>query len=150
MIRSGEISTAKQHLSTAAIFSFWLIQYLATFSTSFGKFLMLLGKVSFALNDQILKNDIAIWSHWSCVLFVPERERKCFLVVSKWNHSPSPFAASAFSSEMQKRIFHFSQKLNFDRQYFYILATSKGALKSCHFDNKTFSLFSVDRIYLVC
>ena len=87
----------------------------------FGKMLSLLWQISdtirlvfFSANGQILKNNLAIWSHWSTLIKIPPSKhtlqnaqnmqlRKCII---KWN-----FGTIALSVEGLKERFHGRWKL---------------------------------------
>ena len=53
--------------SSKSLAIFWrLTSYLGKIWTDFGKFCMPLGQFSLIVNGQMLKNNLAIWSHCSC------------------------------------------------------------------------------------
>ena len=73
----GKISPFWQNLQSLGIFwgSIW---YLAKFLAYFGIFCILLGKFSLMSLGQMLKNNLAIWSHWlQAWIFCPQ---KCALL----------------------------------------------------------------------
>ena len=63
--RFGEISSIWQYAASLWAISKGLNQYLAKCYTIFCDFL-LLGEFSLLENGPILKNNLAIWSHWFC------------------------------------------------------------------------------------
>ena len=62
--RFGEISPLWQHLKVFGQFLAWYILYYANFCIYFGNFYTT-RQLLIAVNGQRLKNNLAIWSHWT-------------------------------------------------------------------------------------